>query len=181
MTSDPKTPASDGLDVPLLQAKCADLEAQIDALKKELDEARAKQADLEKFKDVAARAQADLQNAKARLERDREELGKFAVESLLKRLLPVVDNFQRAFGHLPEALKGSEWVTGVEAIELDLQKILGDVGLTKMQPLGQEPDPHRHEVLMTGPGEVGKIIEIFEDGYELHGKVLRVAKVKVGA
>lgn len=175
MTTDPNA-----MDASLLQAKCADLEAQIIALTKEIEESRAKQAEAEKFKDVAARAQADLQNAKARLERDREELGSFAIASVLKRLLPVVDNFQRAFGHLPEALKGDEWAKGVQAIEQDLVKILSEIGLKKMESLGESADPERHEVLTAGPGEQDIITEVFEDGYELNGKVVRVAKVKVG-
>lgn len=171
---------NDPMDTSLLQAKCADLEAQLAALGQELEEAKAKQAEAEKFREVAARAQADLQNAKARLERDREELGSFAVASMLKRLLPVVDNFQRAFGHLPPALKGDEWVKGVQAIEQDLLKILSEIGLKKMDSLGQPTNPEKHEVLTAGPGAESLITEVFEDGYELHGKVLRVAKVKVG-
>ncbi len=174
------TPAGDPVDAALLQAKCADLEAQLAALGKELEETKAKQSEAEKFREVAARAQADLQNAKARMERERDELGSFAIGTVLKRLLPVVDNFQRAFGHLPEALKGDEWAKGVSAIEQDLVKILAEIGLKKMESLGQPADPEKHEVLTAGPGAQGVITEVFEDGYELKGKVLRVAKVKVG-
>ena len=130
--------------------------------------------------DLAARAQADLQNAKIRMGKDREELGAFASENIIRRILPVIDNFQRAFQHLPEDLKNHEWVKGVFAIEQELLKHMTEMGLKKIEALGKTVDASRHEVLMTGPGEEGKVIEIFEDGYELYGKVLRPAKVKVG-
>ncbi len=138
------------------------------------------EAQVKKLTDIAGRAQADLQNAKMRLQKDAEELQKYAAETLLKRLLPTVDNFQRAFQHLPEDLKTNEWVKGVSAIEQDYIRQLTDMGLRKIEALGTPLDPSRHEVLMQGPGETGKVLEVFEDGYELHGRILRPAKVKVG-
>ncbi len=137
-------------------------------------------AQVAKLTDLAARAQADLQNAKVRMQKDADELRRYAAEPVIRRLLPVVDNFQRAFGHLPAELQGNEWVKGVIAIEQSLLKELGDLGLKKMDVLGQQVDTARHEVLTVGPGKEGEVIEIFEDGYELNGKVLRPAKVKVG-
>jgi molecular chaperone GrpE len=146
-----------------------------------LQQIEALQAELEKMKDLAARAQADLQNAKARVERDAIDMRKFASEGMLIRLLPTLDNFQRAFQHVPDDLKNHEWVKGVAAIESDLMKQVSDAGLTRMQSMGQVVDPVRHEVLSMGPGEDGKVTEVFEEGYELHGKVLRPAKVKAGS
>lgn len=177
MTQDTaQTPAGD----PLLAAKIAALEQEVESLRAELATAEAARAEVEKFKDVAARAQADLQNAKARLERDREELGSFAVAAVLKRLLPAFDNFQRAAGHLPEALKGDEWAKGVLAIEQNLLKALGEIGLAKMTLLGQPADPERHEIVSTASGAANAIVAVAEDGYELNGKVIRAAKVVVG-
>ncbi len=138
------------------------------------------QAELEKMKDLAARAQADLQNAKARVERDAQDMRKFASEGMLVRLLPTLDNFQRAFQHVPDDLKNHEWVKGVAAIESDLMKQVSDAGLKRMKSLGETVDSDRHEVLSLGAGEDGKVVEVFEEGYELHGKVLRPAKVKAG-
>ncbi|MBI3332402.1 nucleotide exchange factor GrpE [Candidatus Peregrinibacteria bacterium] len=135
---------------------------------------------LKKLTDLAGRAQADLQNAKIRMEKDRDDLGKFATESVLKKLLPVIDHFQRAFQHLPEDLKDHEWVKGVAAIEQDFTRLLSELGLRKIESLGADVDTAKHEVLTIGPGEEGKILEVFEEGYELNGRVLRPAKVKVG-
>lgn len=136
---------------------------------------------LKKFTELAARSQADLQNAKMRMAKDAEELRMFASEMLIGKLLPTIDNFQRAFQHLPEDLKNHEWIKGIVAIEQDLLKRLTEMGLQKIEAEGVRVNPKYHEVLMTGPGEEGKILEVFEDGWQLHGKVLRPAKVKVGS
>lgn len=150
---------------------------QTSGLLKKIDELE-KQAAI--FKDTAARAQAELQNAKIRMDKEAGELRKFASESALLRLLPTIDNFQRAFKHLPDDLKNHEWVKGVAAIEQDFIRQITDMGLRRMDAVGQPLDAAKHEVLMEGPGERGKVLEVFEDGYELHGRVIRPAKVKVG-
>lgn len=150
-------------DIALLQKEIAELKEQVKVLT-----------------ELAARAQADLQNAKGRMERDGEDIRKFAAEAVLRRFLPTVDNFQRAFAHLPEDLKNHEWVKGVQVMEQEFLKQAAELGLKKFSPLGQAVDTARHEVLLTGPGAADTVIEVLEDGYELHDKVLRPAKVKVG-
>lgn len=137
-------------------------------------------AKLAQMTETAARAQADLQNAKARMKKDAEDIGKFAAEAFLRTLLPTIDNFQRAFLHLPDDLKNHEWVKGITAIEQELMRHVGGMGLTKMECLGHQVDTARHEVITIGPGKEGEIIDVIENGYELHGKILRPAKVRVG-
>jgi len=146
----------------------------------EAGEIQALKDQVAKLTDMAARAQADLQNAKGRLERDADELRRFAAEAVLRKLLPTVDNFQRAFQHLPEELRSHEWVKGVTAIEQDFLKVLADLGLKKFESKGQPVDPSRHEVVMQGPGKEGVVTDVYEEGYELHGKVIRPAKVTAG-
>lgn len=136
--------------------------------------------EVDHLRDLAARAQADLQNAKQRLEREKQEISRYACESLLKKLLPTLDNLQRALAHFPKHLRQDEWIRGVESVEQDLFSVLQEVGLERMSSLEEKIDPNRHDVLVTGPGEEGKVIEVLEEGYELHGKVLRPAKVKTG-
>lgn len=138
------------------------------------------QEELQKMKDLAARAQADLQNAKVRAEREATELRMFASESIIRKILPTLDNFQRAFQHVPDDLASHEWVKGVQAIESDLMKQVSDAGLKRMQSLGEIVDPQRHEVLSLGAGKADTVVEVFEEGYELNGKVIRPAKVKAG-
>lgn len=158
---------------------------QVSASAEELTQLRAEceilRKEAERLKEMAGRAQADLQNAKDRLERERQDVAKFALVGMLTKLLPTIDNFQRAFQHLPEELKTQEWVKGVMAIEQDLVRQVSELGLQKIPALGAALDPARHEVLQTGPGEQGKVIEVFEEGYECNGRILRPAKVRVGA
>lgn len=134
-----------------------------------------------RMKDIAARAQADLQNAKQRMEREAGDLRAYAAEAVIRRILPTLDNFQRAFAAVPEDISGHEWVKGLTAIEQDLLKQVSDLGLEKMASLGATVDPAMHEVITVGPGEEGKVVEVFEEGYTLNGKVIRPAKVKAGS
>ena len=138
------------------------------------------QEELTRLREIAGRAQADLQNAKGRIEREAEDLRKFATEAIVRRILPTLDNFQRAFQHVPDDLQNHEWVKGVAAIEQELMRQMTDAGLKRMQSNGAVVDPHRHEVLNLGPGKEGTVTEVFEEGYELNGKVIRSAKVRAG-
>lgn len=147
------------------------------ALRAELEAA---QAEIVRLKDIAGRAQADLQNAKQRLEREASDLRAFAAESVVRRILPTLDNFQRAFAAVPQDIAGHEWVKGLAAIEQDLLRQVSEMGLERMASLGTAVDPARHDVLTAGPGEEGKVVEVFEEGYTLNGKVIRPAKVKAG-
>lgn len=167
----------DDLTVKTLTAERDELKAELDRVSKELLEV---QPELERLKDLAGRSQADLQNAKDRLEREARDMRSFAVEGIIQKLLPTVDNFQRGFQHLPEDLAGHDWVKGIQAVEQDFIRLLGESGLSKIESIGQQVDPAKHEVLQAGPGEEGVISEVFEEGYELNGKVIRVARVKVG-
>lgn len=162
-------------------SKSAALKADSDLRVSSL-EARVKELEqqLAKMTDVAARAQADLQNAKVRMQRDTDDLRKFASGSVIQALLPVLDNFQRAIKHLPKDLAGHEWVKGVMATEQELWKKLSGLGLQRIAALGQPVDTAKHEVITLGPGKEGVIIDVLEEGYELQGKILRVAKVRVG-
>lgn len=131
-------------------------------------------AQIEKLTDIAARAQADLQNFKARMQKDAQELGKFAIAPLLLTLLPVLDDLKRAEHH-------AENIDGLTQVTSKLEKVLTNAGLQKIESIGQKIDPLRHEVLTTAEGEKDVILEVHEEGYELHGKILRPAKVVVGS
>jgi molecular chaperone GrpE len=172
------TDESSPVDPTTLQTQVTALQQQIETLKQALTAAQADSAPA--LKELAARAQADLQNAKERLEREAQELRRFAAAGLLTDLLPVIDTFRRAFDHLPDDLQAHEWVNGIAAVEKEFMKRLTDLGLQPIQPLGQPVDPQRHEILQAGPGEKDIITAVYEDGYELHGRLLRPARVQVG-
>lgn len=168
------------LDAALLQAKLDDLQKQYDALNAENTDLLEQLSELSKLKDLAARAQADLQNAKARLAKQGEESRTFALEGFIRSLLPTLDNLDRAFGHLPIDLQGHEWVAGIEAVDKEFHRILGEAGLSKINAVGSVVDPTLHDVLLTAPGEEEKVVAVLEEGYMLKDRVLRPAKVSVG-
>ncbi|OGJ61866.1 nucleotide exchange factor GrpE [Candidatus Peribacteria bacterium RIFCSPLOWO2_01_FULL_51_18] len=155
----------------------------------ELEQANKELTDqIKRLTEVASRAQAELQNAKIRMEKESTELRKYASATVFINLIPTIDNLQRALKHLPKELEKDggipkeflEWTKGIVVLEQQFLKQVGEMGLRRFESLGKPVDHERHEILMAVPGEAGKVIEVIEDGYELHGKVLRPAKVKVG-
>lgn len=138
------------------------------------------QKELARAKDVASRAQAELLNAKSRMEKEAGELRKFVAEGVIMKLLPTIDNLQRAVEHLPKDLEGNDWAKGVVSVESELMKQLESLGLTRFGEIGDAISPERHEVLMQGEGREGTVVEVISDGYELNGKVIRPAQVKAG-
>lgn len=136
---------------------------------------------IQELTDTAKRALADLQNYRKRIEEERAGFVQFANLGLILELLPILDNFQRAFAAVPDEIKKTDWFRGALQIEQQLVGVMKKQGVTEMpSSVGQKLDPTRHEALMTGPGEKETVIEEFEKGYMVGNKVIRPAKVKVG-
>lgn len=125
------------------------------------------------------RAVADYQNLEKRINEGRSELSSWATAELLKKLLPVVDNFNKAISGASEEEKKSGWFKGVEMALKQLSQILQSEGLDEIVADGQF-DPALHEAIDMRDGEDGRVLEILEKGYTLNGKILRPAKVVVG-
>lgn len=140
------------------------------------------QEQVAKLTDLAARAQADLQNFKMRMEREAADLRKFVVAPLAMRLLPVRDDLARALHHSRSSGTGqaADNHHGLQQILEKLDKVLGEAGVKRIDALGNLFDPTKHEVLNTIPGEKDRVLAVFEEGYELQGRILRPAKVQVG-
>jgi molecular chaperone GrpE len=128
------------------------------------------------------RAEADLANVKRRAEQERADLARFANSSLIGKLLPVLDDFRRALEAVPSSERTSGWVEGIHLIERKLENILEQEGVAPIDALGKEFDPRVHEAVMRedGDGNVDVVVEEFQKGYKLHGRVIRPAMVKVG-
>ncbi|MDY6916907.1 MAG: nucleotide exchange factor GrpE [Chloroflexota bacterium] len=126
------------------------------------------------------RAQADFINYKKRVEQERSDTTRFANASLIERLLPVLDDLERALESVPEGLAEDGWVDGINLIYRKFMSTLEELGLCQIVALGDEFDPHVHECVLVGEGEEGKVVEEFQKGYRLHDRVLRPARVKVG-
>lgn len=138
--------------------------------------------ELSQMTETAKRTMADFQNYKRRVEEEKKSLVLMANADLIKNLLPIFDNFKRAKLHAPkdaneETLK---WLEGIGMSITQLEKLLQDFGVKKIESLGQKFNPDFHEALAQGKGEKDIVLEELESGYTLSDKVLRHAKVKVG-
>jgi len=156
-----------------------DTEEDLEILKKALDEEKAKaEVNLAGWQ----RNQADFINYKRRCEQELSETTQFANTGLLLSLLPVLDDFDRAFNSFPAELsrKDSGWVEGVRMVERKFRTTLEKLGLSRIETADKPFDPALHEAVGQGKGKEGMIIQEVEQGYKLHDKILRPAKVMVG-
>jgi len=144
--------------------------------------AKAKE-DAEKYQNNWTRAVADLQNYKRRTEQERDEARRFASVSLLINLLPVLDDFERAFATLDSRMRRNmTWFDGIEMIYRKLGALLDNAGVKPIQADGQKFDPNFHEAVQHVEGEEdGKVVAEVQRGYMLHDRVLRPAMVVVGS
>jgi molecular chaperone GrpE len=127
------------------------------------------------------RRQADFENFKKRTERDRHEEARRGVERMILDLIPVLDAFDRALqGH--DDPSSEEYRKGVILIRKQLWDALTRHGLQRVEAAGKIFDPHVHQAIeRVESAEVpdGFIVDVFQDGYQFHGRVLRPAIVRV--
>ncbi len=126
------------------------------------------------------RAQADFVNYKRRSEQEREELAQFANSVLVLSLLPILDDFERAFVSIPPKLEKMSWLDGIKLIERKLWASLEAQGLCLIKALGEPFDPNLHEALRQDKGKEGIVIEEVQKGYKLNDRVIRPTMVVVG-
>ena len=142
-------------------------------------------ADHAALSDKYLRLQAEFDNARKRNAKERLELLQFAGESVLKNVLPVVDDMDRAISNNEKTDDMAVVKEGFHLIRQKMLNILGAQGLRPMTDLvGQPFDVDRHEGITKAPapeeGMKGKVIDVLESGWTLHDKVVRYAKVVVG-
>lgn len=126
------------------------------------------------------RAQADAVNYRKRLEQEKEEAVKYSNANLLQKLIPVLDDIDRALANIPKEIEGVPWVIAVRQIEESMLKILEGQGLKTIDCEGEEFDPVCHEALMTCKGKEGRIMQQVLKGYIYNNRLLRPARVIVG-
>lgn len=136
----------------------------------------------ENLRDKLLRLGAEFENYKKRVQREREDFMKYAGEVFVFELLHIVDNFERAFQAADNTQDFKVLHKGVEMILKETQAFLKTKGVKKMEVIDKEFDPHKHEAIEhvardDKPENI--IVEELQAGYELNGKVIRPAKVKV--
>jgi molecular chaperone GrpE len=154
----------------------APLSAEIEALKKKLEESEAKSTE---FRDSWMRSQAEFQNYKKRLDRDNELKYVSMKGDIIKKVLPVLDDLERALQNRPAE---NAWANGIELIARKLQNVLDSEGIKRIEAEGLEFDPNFHEAISHEPADgvkSGFVIAVVQNGYILGERVIRPALVRV--
>ena len=157
-------------------ATCADLEAQVVALRVERDRLTAEKADLN---DRLLRRTADFDNFRKRADRDRSDFLQYAGMEFVREMLSVLDDFERA---LKSESADPRYAKGVELIYTRLYEALKKMGLEPMDTVGKTFDPNLHQAVErveTDEAEDQSILGEFQRGYHFKGKLLRPAMVRV--
>jgi molecular chaperone GrpE len=133
--------------------------------------------------DKYLRTYADFENYRKRMQRDQVEFRKYANEQLALELLSVLDHLGLALKHAAEAGESNEGLRqGVELVYKQFRDVLEKIGVKPFQAEGERFDPAKHDAVMqvtTPDAPENTIVQVFQDGYLYHDKVLRHAKVGV--
>jgi molecular chaperone GrpE len=157
----------------------ASQDSEVKRLRQELD---AKSEEAKNNYDRFVRQAADLENFKKRATREKEDAVRFANESLVKDLLPVIDNLERAVAHAQGGGNGKPLVDGVEMVLKGLLDVLAKHGVAQISAVGQPFDPGKHEAMAqvgTEDHAPNTIIKEHHKGYLLKDRLLRPALVTV--
>ena len=139
--------------------------------------------DLTAWRDISMRAKAELENARKRFQREKAETIQFAAENLIRELIPVVDNLERALASAPAVVDPKALHDGIEMLVSQFLGILKANGLEAIAPDGQKFDPHFHEAVSAEEREDiedNLVLSTMQKGYILRGRVVRPAMVCVG-
>jgi molecular chaperone GrpE len=130
------------------------------------------------------RARAEFANARKRLERGRTEAYRNATVDFARRLLPALDDFERASDNVPEEIAADSWYDGLMLIQRKFETVLEDLQVERIEAVGQEFDPNFHEALTLKQKEdveSGMVIEELQVGYRIGDQIIRPSLVNVSA
>ena len=148
------------------------------------DELTSKSEECKAINDKYLRLAAEFENYKRLTQRDQREQIRFGNEQLLKELLPVVDNMERAIKAARTNGSDSALIQGVELTLKQLLGILAKFGVQAIETAGQDFDPSAHQAVSYGPSNdvpTNKVLDEFQKGYRLHDRILRAAMVSVSS
>ncbi len=147
----------------------------------EIDEEKLEEAK-NPSEDLLARTMADFENFKKRTERDKQDMIFFLKQDIFKKILPRVDDLERIIKNTPEEMQNWPVYEGITSLITKLEKDLDSLWVKAFNSIWEEVDPHKHDVMTTVPWQKEWVIfDEFEKWYYLADKVLRHAKVVVGA
>lgn len=149
----------------------------------EVDELAEAKAALEEMENKYLRVQAEMANIQKRNAKEREDAAKYRAQSLATELLPVIDNLERALAIEVADEQGKSLKKGIEMVMDTFNAVLKSEGIEVIDPLNEPFDPNFHQAIQTVPVEEGQtsetVVQVFQKGYDLKGRVLRPAMVIV--
>ncbi len=155
---------------------------KIKIAEEELNALKEKAASADACAEKMLRMQADFENRKKRQDKEKLDFQRFANEGIITELLRVMDDFERAIDSAKNTNDTKVLLQGIEMVRRDFEDILKENGLKVIDPAGQPFDPEKHEAVEHVEDVVhpeNTVLEVMRKGYELNGKVLRPAAVKV--
>jgi molecular chaperone GrpE len=165
------------------EAIVAEAEEETDPLQKLRQEIVVAKEEAGKNWDLYLRERADLENARKRHQRDREEAIRFANDRLLREMIPVLDNLERAVGHAEQGDDDSQGLLeGVNMTINQFRKVLEDFGVKPINALGEDFDPNLHQAMghvETTDQAPNTVTSEFQKGYLLNDRLLRPSLVMV--
>lgn len=180
--SDEETQVTDGYSAPVNEVDDSSAEANQQEDSVSLADYQKLETQSQEYLDGWQRARAEFANYKKRVERDLKDNYQSATSDVLKSLLPIMDDFDRAMINVPEDLQGHPWVSGIEMIHRKMSKVLDDFGATVIDPVGEEFDPNLHEAIgqdADSDMDSGHVTVTMQKGYMVGDRVLRPALVRV--
>lgn len=142
----------------------------------------AKDTQIEELQDRLKRQMAEFDNFRKRTEKEKSSMYEIGARDIIEKVLPVLDNFERAMAAVPEEDKGSPFAEGVELIYKQFIKVLEDAGVEAIETLGKPFDPNLHNAVLHIEDEnlgEGEIAQELQKGYTYRGTVVRPSMVQV--
>ena len=139
------------------------------------------EAQVAQLTEALQRERADAMNLRRRHDENVASLRVRVKATVIKDLLPIIDNFERALKHVPAELADNDYVKGVQGVVKQFEKTLGDLGVQRIKTVGEPFDPELHEAVSAeeGDGETEIVSEELQAGYKIGDDVIRHAMVRV--
>lgn len=150
--------------------------------KEEKEKKDKKDEEIADLKDRVTRQMAEFENFRKRTEKEKSQMFEVGVKTMVEKILPVVDNFERGLAQVPEDKKNDSFVEGMNMIYKQMMTAFDEIGVKPIEAVGKEFDPNLHNAVMHVDDDTlpeNSIVEEFQKGYIYHDQVVRHSMVKV--
>jgi molecular chaperone GrpE len=139
------------------------------------------QTQVAELTEALQRERADATNLRRRHDEQVSGLQSLVKANVIRELLPVIDNFERALKHVPSDLEGNEYIKGVQGVVKQFEKTLAGIGVVRIKTVGEPFNPRVHEAVSMEEGEGTQevVAEELQAGYQLGDEIIRHAMVRV--